>query len=123
MLNNKVKAIVSVCESEHSPIWSNTLPESLSMKDFIGPETKNLRSQDLPKYYRLNGAIYIAERKYFQKQNGFIGELTKAYIMPKKITDKITYASYLRMLKYNWQFSQMLSRKSNGSIRNLMMKI
>ena len=80
-LNNNVKAVVSVCETEHSPLWSNTLPDDLNMANFIKPEIKNKRSQDLPKYYRLNGAIYISEIDYFYQNNGFIGQLTKAYIM------------------------------------------
>ena len=35
----------------------------------------------MPKYYRLNGAIYIAETNYFYKNNGFLGDNTKALIM------------------------------------------
>jgi len=84
MLNDDTKAIVSVCKTEHSPLWSNTLPDNLSMKNFIRYEIKNKRSQDLPQYYRLNGAIYIAEIDYFYKNNGFIGNNTKAYIMNQK---------------------------------------
>lgn len=80
--NNKIKAIVSVCETEHPPLWSNTLPNDLSMRNFVNPKIKNLRSQDLPKYYRINGAIYIAEVNYLKKNNGFIGGETFAYIMP-----------------------------------------
>ena len=52
-------AIISVCEMEHSPLWSNTLDEDLNMSNFLRDEVLNKRSQDLPKYYRLNGAIYI----------------------------------------------------------------
>jgi len=81
MLNEKTKAVISVCETEHSPLWSNTLPENLSMANFIRPDIQNKRSQDLPKYYRLNGAIYIAEINYFYKNNGFLGTDTNAYIM------------------------------------------
>lgn len=84
MIDDNTKAIVSVCETEHSPLWSNTLPENLSMKDFIIPEIKNKRSQDLPKYYRLNGAIYIAEVDYLIKHNEFFGINTKAFIMPQE---------------------------------------
>lgn len=83
MLNEETKAIVSVCETEHSPLWSNFLPDNLSMKDFIPKNVKNLRSQDLPKYYRLNGAIYISEIDYFIENKGFIAKDTKAYIMPQ----------------------------------------
>lgn len=53
-----VVGIVSVCECEHSPLWSNTLPESGDMTHFLRPEVIGKRSQDLPMYYRLNGAIY-----------------------------------------------------------------
>jgi N-acylneuraminate cytidylyltransferase/CMP-N,N'-diacetyllegionaminic acid synthase len=84
MLNNKTKAVISVCETDHPPLWSNTLPEDHSMKDFIRPEIKNKRSQDLPKFYRLNGAIYISEVNYLKINNGFLGEQTKAFIMPRE---------------------------------------
>jgi len=83
LLNKNTYAVVSVCETEHSPLWANSLPRNLSMKSFIKPEIKNKRSQDLPIYYRLNGAIYISEIEYFIKNNGFLGDKTKAYIMPK----------------------------------------
>jgi CMP-N,N'-diacetyllegionaminic acid synthase len=76
-------SIMSVCEVEHSPLWSNTLPEDLSMKEFISPKIKNVRSQDLPIYYRINGAIYIAEINYFKENKGFMGNDTHAYIMPQ----------------------------------------
>ena len=53
------KGIVSISETEHSPMWSNTLPENGCMSNFIRPEVYGKRSQDLPIYYRLNGSIYI----------------------------------------------------------------
>ncbi len=42
-------------------MWSNTLPENGCMSDFIRPEVQGKRSQDLPKFFRLNGSIYIYE--------------------------------------------------------------
>ncbi|WP_151717005.1 cytidylyltransferase domain-containing protein [Acinetobacter sp. TUM15071] len=55
------KGIVSVSETEHSPMWTNTLPENGCMSNFIRPEVQGKRSQDLPKFFRLNGSIYIYE--------------------------------------------------------------
>ena len=81
-LTDEIKSVVSVCETDHSPLWSNKLPENKSMKNFLSKEFLNLRSQDLPKYYRLNGAVYISEVKYLVKEKGFLGDQTKAYIMP-----------------------------------------
>jgi CMP-N,N'-diacetyllegionaminic acid synthase len=64
-------AVVSVCPTEHSPLWSNTLDNSLSLDNFLRDEVKNSRSQDLPTYYRLNGAIYVCKVEDFLKEKSF----------------------------------------------------
>lgn len=80
----KAKAIVSVCEMEHSPLWSNTLPKDESMKAFLKEEVLNKRSQDLKKYYRLNGAIYICEiKKVLEEQSFFLKDSIYAYKMDR----------------------------------------
>ena len=81
LLNENTKAVVSVTEAEHSPLWSNTLPDDMSMKNFIKKSIKNIRSQDLPKYYRLNGAVYVSEINYFYLEQGFLGSKSKAILM------------------------------------------
>jgi len=78
-------AVVSVCQMEHSPLWSNTLPEDGNMKDFLKDENLNKRAQDLGQYYRLNGAIYICKTKKFLENKGFfLKENIFAYIMDRK---------------------------------------
>jgi len=79
----EAKAIVSVCEVDHHPLWVNTLPEDRCMKNFIKPEIMNKNRQELPVFYRLNGAIYIAYCDYLKKYKSFIDKNTYAYIMPK----------------------------------------
>ena len=78
-------AIISVCEAEHSPLWCNTLPEDENMSKFIREDIKGKRSQDLPKYYRLNGAVYIADilRLYTEKTFNLTNN-TFAYVMPQE---------------------------------------
>jgi len=81
----KADAVVSVCEMEHSPLWSNILHSDLSMKNFLREEIKNKRSQDLEKYYRLNGAIYICKKdKFLQENTLFLKDNIFAYIMDRK---------------------------------------
>lgn len=82
--DKNARAVVSVCETDHHPWWSNTLPEDDCMKNFLRPEILNKRRQDLPVFYRLNGAIYLAEADYLLKHNGFFGSDTFAYKMPKE---------------------------------------
>ena len=83
LFTKQAKAIVSVCENEHPPYWSNTLPENHSMKNFIDFKAIKNR-QELPTFYRLNGAIYLSDIQYLKENKGFWGEDTFAYIMPKE---------------------------------------
>ena len=73
--------VESVCEMEHSPLWSNTLDETLSLKDFIKPEY-NMRRQQLPKYYRKNGAIFIIRADNLEGLEYLYSDGSYAYIMP-----------------------------------------
>ncbi len=78
-------AVVSVCEMDHSPLWSNTLDENLSMQGFLRDEVLNKRSQDLEKYYRLNGAIYICKtEKLLEEKSFFLKENIYAYEMDRE---------------------------------------
>ena len=80
----EAKAIVSVCEVDHHPLWANILPEDGCMKDFIRQEIINRNRQELPIFYRLNGAIYLAYCDYIKEQESFFGEKTFACIMPRE---------------------------------------
>ena len=80
----KAKAIVSVCEVDHHPLWANTLPEDGCMKDFIKQEIMNKNRQELPVFYRLNGAIYLSYCNYIKEQKSFFNNETFAYIMPRE---------------------------------------
>ncbi|MCY9826428.1 cytidylyltransferase domain-containing protein [Vibrio chagasii] len=85
LIDKQGDAVVSVCEAEHSPLWSNTLPESLSMDGFLRTEADNKRSQDLPKYYRLNGAIYLVSKKCLLEKGSFLpDENCFAFVMPQE---------------------------------------
>jgi N-acylneuraminate cytidylyltransferase/CMP-N,N'-diacetyllegionaminic acid synthase len=82
MLERRAKAVVSVCLTDHHPVFSNTLPADLCMASFLRPDAVNLNRQDLPLYYRLNGAIYLAEWNYIRDHSSWYGPATYAYVMP-----------------------------------------
>jgi len=75
------KFVESICEMEHSPLWSNILDDTLSLKNFIKPEN-NTRRQLLPVYYRKNGAIYIIRANSLDKLDYLYTDGSYAYIMP-----------------------------------------
>lgn len=91
----ETKAIVSVCEVDYHPLWVNTLPEDGCMKDFIRQDVLNRNRQELPKFYRLNGAIYLSYCDYIKEEKSFFGEKTFAYIMSRErsidIDDEIDF--------------------------------
>ena len=74
LIHKEADAVVSVCEMDHSPLWSNTLDDTLSMTGFLTKSIKNKRSQDLDSYYRINGAIYICATNKLLKEKGFFIE-------------------------------------------------
>lgn len=85
MCSQKGDAVISVCEAEHPPLWYNTLPENLSMKHFLRDELKRKMSQDLPMFYRLNGAIYICKtEKLLEEGTFFLKDNIYAFLMDVK---------------------------------------
>jgi CMP-N,N'-diacetyllegionaminic acid synthase len=95
MDDTKAESIISVCPCEHSPLWSGTLGPEGGMDQFLRPELLNQRSQDLPTFYRLNGAIYIARTENFLEKQGFFMPNSKAYIMPiDRSVDIDTYIDF-----------------------------
>lgn len=83
LLAREADAVVSVCEVDHHPWWSNVLPEDGCMRDFIKPDIPASR-QELPVYYRLNGAIYLARWDFIRDRDSWFGPHTYAYIMPRE---------------------------------------
>ena len=72
LVKKDANSIVSVCKTEHNPLWANTLPEDGNLDHFLRDNVKNIRRQDLPVYYQLNGAIYICTTERLLKEKTFI---------------------------------------------------
>jgi len=87
LFERSADAVVSVCEVDHSPLWSNTLPNNDNMSNFIRDDVLNKRSQDLEVYYRLNGAIYICDiNRLLQEERFLLKENIFAYKMDKSVS-------------------------------------
>ncbi len=75
-------AVVSVCEAEHSPLWCGQLPESREFVNFVHRENMKQR-QACGKFYRINGAIYIADCVRYAEDGFLYQQGSFAYIMPQ----------------------------------------
>ena len=84
-LEKGAESVTSLCEADHSPLWENTLPADNSMTEFDRDIYSTMRSQDLPKYYRYNGAIYVVATEAFRATRDFVSRKSSfAYIMPRE---------------------------------------
>ena len=84
MEKKKALTVVSVCEAEHPPIWSNVLPDSGCMDGFLSHIASKQR-QASPQYFRLSGAVYLLNVEYFKVQKGISYDAScYAYIMPRE---------------------------------------
>ena len=99
-------SVVSVCECEHSPVVSGILPDDWSLFEFIKSEN-NLRRQELQKFYRLNGAIYISKVTALKEIRSFYGENSYAYIMKQRESIDID-------TELDFEYADFLLKRQNG---------
>lgn len=89
-------AIVAVCESDHSPILINNLPNDYSMQGFLKADVNKARRQDFDAFYRINGAMYLSKVNTFLADSNIYNSNCYAYIMRKEnsvdIDDAIDFA-------------------------------
>ena len=84
LIEKKADSIIAVCEMEHSPLWSNTLPGDLSMKEFLNKKIADKPRQLLPTFYRINGALYIKKINYKNDDVYLLDENSFALIMQRR---------------------------------------
>lgn len=82
MEEKKAHAVIGVCPMEHSPLWSNTLPQNGSMAGFVRSEVMCSGRQALPEYYRINGAMYFIKKACLENIEQLYENRCFAYVMP-----------------------------------------
>lgn len=84
LLERKADSVISVCMCEHSPLWSGIIKEDMRLDNFISNDAKRACRQEMPTYYRLNGAIYMAKAECLIGNKSFFGQDSIAYIMSQE---------------------------------------
>lgn len=80
LLSNKGDSIVSISESEVSPYWMKKIKHG-KLVDFIKNIPTYTRRQDLPKVYKINGALYMIKTSTLLKNKSWYSRNTLPYIM------------------------------------------
>jgi len=63
---------------------NNMLSENYSMVNFLNKYIINISRQELPIYYRINGALYIVNTEYLMNTDNIYHEKSFAIVMSKE---------------------------------------
>lgn len=100
LMEKHADAITSVCEVDHSPLWTMVLPEDHSLMEYRNSQA-DLPRQQLDTYYRINGALYIRKIQYSPNDVQLCLEKEYALIMQKEKSididtlDDFEFAEYI----------------------------
>lgn len=81
-IEQKPLSLVSVCVADDNPYWMMRIDDGILMP--LMGHIDHTRRQDLPKAYKLNGAIYISSPAVLKERRTFFTEHTIPYIMPRE---------------------------------------
>lgn len=74
---------VTICEVKQSPYHCFERLENDHLNRLL-PFASGVRRQDLPVLYALNGAVYVAEVDWLQREKHFVSEATTTYLMTQQ---------------------------------------
>ncbi|MBU3198960.1 NTP transferase domain-containing protein [Clostridium estertheticum] len=83
LIESNSTSLVSVCEADENPVLMRRI-ENEKLKEVISFEGTNLRRQDLPTFYKFNGALYINSNDMLMNKRKFVDENTVPYVMDKE---------------------------------------
>ncbi|MCM3040927.1 acylneuraminate cytidylyltransferase family protein [Paenibacillus motobuensis] len=83
-LNAEADSLQSVVETNDHPYYLREIRDGLLVNYNKEELRKDLRRQDLELLYRVNGAIYIANRDLIMNCRTFVGDKNAAYIMSRE---------------------------------------
>ena len=81
--SKNARAVVAICEADHSSLLCSHLPADGSLDGFLNPNASGLR-QEHGVSYRINGAIYIAGTPFIESTVNLYQAGCYGYVMPKE---------------------------------------
>lgn len=83
VVDSKINSLVSVCEVEESPVLMRTMATDGKLSKLL-TISSTLRRQDFPKFYKVNGSIYINKLDKSFNSLTSLNDNEFGYIMPKE---------------------------------------
>jgi CMP-N,N'-diacetyllegionaminic acid synthase len=106
-LASKADFLLSITDFDHPPFWAMESIANGRLRPYWGKEFLK-RSQDLPRLFRPNGAIAIANVKTLREEGTFYGKDLVGFWMPRNRSLDIDEPGDLRLAEY------MLQKDSEG---------
>ena len=104
LFRKNAQSVISVSRVGQHPFWMNTLSKNGRFNSFFNKAALRKNRQELPFYYRINGAVYVAFTDFLKKKKSFFGKNTFAYIMPPERSIDID-------TELDFYFAQCLKKK------------
>lgn len=74
--------VVTVTAVQHPPAWTFYREADGSLQPIVGWDRMTQRRQDHRDSFMLNGAVYVASRRYLVRNRSFLGPATRSVVMP-----------------------------------------
>ena len=102
------RSLVSITEVEENPVLMRTLNEDGTVKNMLQVNS-TMRRQDFPRFYKVDGAIYIQKLDENFNLDTSLNDGKLAYIMEEKYSVDID--TYLDIKKIEYYLEQELNNK------------
>lgn len=108
LFNSNERSLVSITEVEENPVLMRTLNDDGTVKNMLQVNS-TMRRQDFPKFYRVDGAIYIQKLDRDFNLETSLNDGRLAYIMEEKYSVDID--TYLDIQKIEYYLEKELKNK------------
>ena len=99
IIDKDAKSLVSISEVDEHPILMRTLNEDESVKNLL-PMNSTMRRQDFPKFYKVDGAIYIQKIDEEFNLNTSLNDGKIGYVIERKYTTDIDNYIDIKIVEY-----------------------
>jgi CMP-N,N'-diacetyllegionaminic acid synthase len=81
----RAQAVISVTPASHPPQWARRIDAQGVLRSWSGEDdTVRRNRQELPEALMPNGAIYVLDRALIDGDQGYYGDATYPYLMPRE---------------------------------------
>ena len=102
----QLQSVVSICKCNTPPELIYKINKKQTLEPFLKYENTNKRRQEFSKSFQINGAMYIADKKWIEKEKKLISDETGGFEMPLERSVDIDSVMDLKWAKFLFKDSK-----------------